>query len=608
MLDQATVYNASHLFGFFSVFNGNSVDNVSLTKGGMPAYYGGRLSSVLAIETKSGNFEEWRGKGSVGLIATNLALEGPLLKEKLSVSLAGRRTYYDLISRPLNQHVDFLKNGLNYYFYDLNARLEYRLSDRNRFILSGYTGQDRFQYSNNGSFSNRIGWGNRVLSLRWNHLYTSRLFSKTSVTYSHYFMDFGATVSDYNLQLTSAVQDVSGEYTLTYNSSDQHEVTAGVQFTHHRFFPNETQAQADGTGLDFMEAEVLHAQEGALYLNDEYKLSSHWTVSGGLRLTAFQHIGPFRRYEAVAQGVAVDTLLYPSGATVASYANIEPRLSVVYHVSKASSLKLAYDCSYQYTHMVPLASTSLPTDVWVPSSERIKPQRGDQYSLGYFTTRGGDAYEGSVMVYYKGMQQQIEHHDGVLIGQRKGTNFDDNFLFGRGRSYGSEFLVKKKKGPLTGWVSYTLSKTDRIFAEVDEGKPYPARYDRRHDLSLLLNYRRHPRWSFSGVLAFASGNTMTLPVARYVINGNVVNEYEGRNNFRMPAYHRMDLSATYEGRKRARFSTSWVFSLYNVYSRLNPYYLYFDVEGDIKEYRLEVKAKQISLFPIIPSVTYRVSF
>ena len=608
LLDHATVYNASHLFGFFSVFNGNIVDNVSLTKGGMPAYYGGRLSSVLAVETKSGDLKEWHGKGSVGLIATNLAVEGPLLKDKVSVSVAGRRTYYDLISRPLNRHVDFLKNGLNYYFYDLNAKLDYRLSDRNRITLSSYTGNDKFEYSNYGSFSNRIGWGNQALSLRWSHVYTSQLLSETSMSYSRYRMGFGASISNYQLQLASAVRDIAVEHTLTYTPSGRHELTGGIQLTRHRFSPSDTQAQADGTGLDFGSSEVLHAQEAAVYLNDRYELSSRWTVNGGVRLTGFQHQGPFRRYENVQPGVVADTVLYRSGVSVKQYVNAEPRLSVVYHLNQTASLKLAYDRAYQYTHMVPLASTSLPTDVWVPSSEKIKPQFGNQYSVGYFTTVGERAYEGSVMVYYKEMHHQIEYRDGVLIGQRKGTNFDDNFLFGRGRSYGTELFVKKGEGSLTGWLSYTLSKTDRTFEEIDDGRPYPARYDRRHDVSLLLNYRRHPRWSFSGIFAFASGNTMTLPVARYVINGNVVNEYDGRNNFRMPSYHRMDLSATYEGRKHERFATSWVFSLYNVYSRLNPYYLFFDVDGDIEEYRLEVKAKQISLFPIIPSVTYRVSF
>ena len=608
LLDKATIYNASHLFGFFSVFNGNTVDNVSLTKGGIPAYYGGRLSSVLAIDTKSGSFQKWHGKGSLGLIATNLALEGPLVQDKLSISVAGRRTYYDLISRPLNRHVDFLKNGLNYYFYDLNATLDYRLSDRDRITLSSYTGNDKFQYSNFGSFSNRIGWGNQALSLRWHHVYTPQLLSETSVTYTRYRMDFGATISSYHLQLASAVRDIAGEHTFTYTPSDRHELTGGIHLTRHRFSPSDAHAEADGTGLDFGEAEVLHAREGAVYLNERYEISSRWTLSGGVRLTGFQHRGPFRRYENAPPGVAADTTFYQPGVPVVGYLNAEPRLAVVYQLSTQASLKLAYDRAYQYTHMVPLASTSLPTDVWVPSSEKIKPQRGNQYSLGYFTTVGAGAYEGSLMVYYKGMHNQIEYRDGVLVGQRKGSNYDDNFLFGRGRSYGSELFIKKKKGFLTGWLSYTLSKTDRAFAEIDEGKSYPAQYDRRHDLSLLLNYRRHSRWSFSGVFAFASGNTTTLPVARYVINGNVVNEYDGRNNFRMPAYHRMDLSATYEGRKRERVATSWVFSLYNVYSRLNPYYLFFDVDGDVKEYRLEVKAKQISLFPIIPSVTYRVSF
>ena len=607
LLDDATVYNASHLFGFFSVFNGSTIDQVELIKGGMPAQYGGRLSSVLNIDTKSGNKQAFKGSGGLGLVAANLKLEVPLVKNKSALMIAGRRTYYDLVSKPLAENVSFLKTGLDYYFHDFNVKLDYLISDRDKLEVSGLMGKDHFQYDRL-DFSNQVAWSNRTASLRWSHVFSSRLFSKTSLTLSDYRMNFDAGISSYHFQLTSNVQEAGLKHVMTYSLTQDHELTAGIQYTRHWFSPNNITAQAEETELNFSQAEQLHTRTGALFLNDQFTLYERWKLNAGVRLNHFQHVGPFQRYTVASPGVIADTVRYRAGKPAAQYMHLEPRFSLAYLINDASSLKVSYDRVYQYAHMAPMASTTLPTDAWVPSSKKIKPQQGTQYALSYFSSVNDYAYEGSVTFYYKDMRNQIEQRDGILVSYNQGANFDDDFLFGRGRSYGSELFVKKNKGHWTGWLSYTLSKTTRSFTEINAGAPYPSKYDRLHDLSLLLNYRRHPRWSFSGVFVFSSGNTMTLPVARYIIQGNIVNEYDGRNNFRMPAYHRLDLSATYTPAQTTRYRSSWVFSIYNVYSRLNPYYLYFDVQGDVKKSYLEVKAKQVSLFPIIPSVTYRFSF
>ncbi|WPP52065.1 TonB-dependent receptor [Catalinimonas niigatensis] len=609
LLDKATIYNASHLFGFFSVFNGNTIDQVSLDKGGIPAYYGGRLSSVLDIKTQTGDKQEWKGKGSLGLIAANIKVEGPIVKDKSSLMIAARRTYYDVLQKTLLQNTSVFKSGLDYFFYDLNLKWDYLLSKKNKITFSAYSGNDQFQYANFEAFQNEINWGNKAFSFQWQHAFSPRWFSETTVFGSQYKMSLGAKVSGYQIQVSSEVSEKGVHQEFVYTPNEKRTFTFGIRAIQYRFVPGAMQAStaADQT-LDFGEVLPLHAQEGAVFFHHEYAIGEKWQTGLGVRASTFQQIGPFNRYLTDLTGRHQDTIHYQRNERIARHSGLEPRLSVSYSISKNTTLKASFDHTLQYIHMAPMSSVSLPTDVWVPSSALVKPQTANQYALGYYRLLAEFDLEGSVTGYYKQMHNQLEYQNGVLLGKGQYQNFDDKFYFGRGNSYGLEWMLKKNKGSLSGWVSYTLSRTTRKFDDINQGVSFPAKYDRLHNLSLLVNYRKHPQWHFSGVFVLASGNTMTLPVARYIMQGNIVNEYAGRNNFRLPSYHRLDLSATYYPISSAKFKSYWVFSLYNVYSRMNPYYVYFEAEGSLRDYSLEINARQVSLFPIIPSLSYNITF
>lgn len=608
LLDKATIYNASHLFGFFSVFNGNTIDQVSLDKGGIPAYYGGRLSSVLNITTQTGDKQEWKGKGSLGLIAANIKVEGPVVKNKSSLMIAGRRTYYDVLQKSLLQNTSIFKSGLDYFFYDLNLKWDYLLSKKDKVTLSAYSGNDQFKYANFEAFQNDIFWGNRAFSLQWQHAFSSRWFSETTFFGSQYQMGLGAKVSGYQIQVSSEVLEKGIHQEVVYTPQEGQTLTFGIRATQYRFVPGAMQASTADQALDFGEALPLHAQEGAIFVHHEYSIGKKWQTGIGLRASLFQQLGPFNRYLTDPLGRHLDTLYYSKNERIAQHAGLEPRFSVSYSLSEKTSLKASFDHTMQYIHMAPMSSVSLPTDVWVPSSDLVQPQQANQYAIGYFRVLPDFALEGSVTAYYKQMKNQMEYENGVLLGKGQYQNFDDKFYFGQGKSYGLEWMMKKNKGNYSGWVSYTLSRTTRTFEDINLGTSFPAKYDRLHNLSLLLNYRRKSKWHFSGVFALASGNTMTLPVARYIMQGNIVNEYAGRNNFRLPSYHRLDLSATYYPVSTGQFKSYWVFSLYNVYSRMNPYYVYFEAEGSLRDYSLEINARQVSLFPIIPSIAYNITF
>ncbi|MDF9796020.1 hypothetical protein OKW21_001283 [Catalinimonas alkaloidigena] len=608
LLDKATIYNASHLFGFFSVFNGNTIGEVSLDKGGIPAYYGGRLSSVLNIETQAGDKHEWKGKGNLGLIAANFKLEGPIVKDKSSLMIAGRRTYYDVLQKSVLENTSLLKSSLDYYFYDLNLKWDYLLSDKDKLTLSSYMGNDHFHYANFEAFQNNISWGNQASSLQWQHSFSSQWLSETTIFGSKYEMNLGAQVSGYHIQISSEVGEAGVHQEFIYSPSDKQTLTTGIRFTHYRFVPGALQANTEEQALDFGVPVPLQAREGAAFLHYESALGEKLSAGIGIRASLFQQIGPFQRFLNDENGRHLDTLFYQKNRRIAQHTALEPRISLVYELSEATALKATFDHNVQYIHMAPMSSVSLPTDVWVPSSSLIKPQKANQFSLGYKRWLKALELNASVTAYYKLMENQLEYQNGVLLGKGQYQNFDDKFYSGQGDSYGLEWMIKKEKGGMKGWLAYTLSRTSRTFKDINQGLSFPAKYDRLHNLSLLVNYRKHPKWHFSGVFTLASGNTMTLPVARYIMQGNIVNEYAGRNNFRLPSYHRLDLSATYYPVPKGRIKSYWVFSLYNVYSRMNPYYIYFQAEGSLRDYSLEINARQVSLFPVIPSVSYHISF
>jgi hypothetical protein len=606
MLDHSIVYNPSHLFGFFSVFNGSTISGLDLYKGGVPSYYGGRLSSITKINTRKGDTERIKGEAGIGLLSTNVLLEGPINKGKGSFLMAGRRTYIDLFIDPLRQLFS-VEEKIDYYFYDLNINADYRVGANDHLSFRSYNGKDDFEFGTGSSFSNSIQWGNTTASLNWVHQFTDNLFSELSFNTVLYDMRFGASINNYNFNIFSDIRDhgINWQFDL---KKKKHAITFGLNYTYHRLSPNNIEASTENVELDFNNNVKLYADEASVFVNDKITFSEKIELNAGLRFTGFSQLGEFTRYSVDGNLQILDTIVYGKNHRIATYANAEPRLALRYTLTSSSSLKISYDKNYQYMHMAPLSSASLPMDVWVTSSTTVKPQSADQFSAGYFRNFSQNTIESSLVVYYKTMRNQMEYRDGVIIGYSKGFNYDDNFVFGSGTSYGAEVLVRKNTGRINGMVGYTLSRTTRSFDDLNQGRSFPAKYDRLHDASVMVNFVANPKWTFGGVFVYGTGNALNLPVARYVIQGNIVNEYGERNSFRMPAYHRLDLAATYVAHKSKKIESAWIFSVYNVYNRRNPYYIYFETDGDLQEYKLETNLKQVSLFPVLPSVTYRLKF
>lgn len=606
VLDNSIVYNPSHLFGFFSVFNGSVVDQVDLYKGGVPSYYGGRLSSYTAVKSRRGNYENVKGEAGIGLVAAHALVEGPIKKNKGSFLVGARRSYVDLFTDPL-RHLFSLEEKINYYFYDFNVNADYDLTSGSKVKLRVYHGNDDFEFATKSTFTNNIRWGNTTGSIQWLQQFTPRAIGELTVGISQYEMKFGAAIGSYGFNINSDIDDRNIAYRVDI-FTDRHTIAVGAGLTKHRIRPNNIDARSEDVDLDFGKSVQLYADEGFAFINDKWKLSENLEANLGLRYSYFAQRGPFTRYISDETLQILDTVTYSKNEVIASYFNPEPRISLRYSIGPNASIKASFDRSYQSLHMAPVASASLPLDVWVTSSTKVKPQYANQYSAGYYQNFLGNVIETSIVLYYKSMYNQLEYRDGVIIGYSKGFNFDDNFVFGRGNSYGCEMFLKKTTGRLTGSLAYTLSHTTRKFPELNNGKTFPAKYDRLHDIALVANYDLNARWSLAGVFVYGTGNALNLPIARYVIQGNVVNEYGDRNAFRMPSYHRADLAATYTRKKGGKFESSWIFSVYNVYNRRNPYYIYFESSGDIEKYSLRTDLKQVSLFPVIPSVTYRVKF
>lgn len=608
LLDEATVYNAGHLFGFFSVFNGDAVKSINLIKGGMPAQYGGRLASVLDIGMKDGNNQKFHGDGGIGLIASRLTLQGPIKKNKASFIVSGRRTYADVLAAPFIPDTSAFK-GSGYYFYDLNAKLNWQISDRDRVFISGYFGRDVFTFANQEfDFKTRIGWGNATLTARWNHIFNDKLFANTSFIFTDYKFSFDASQAEFNLGFYSGIRDYNVKSDFTWIPNVRHNVKFGINYVYHKFTPNNAYATAGDQEFNLGEPETLYANEGAIYISDDFDVTEKFAVSAGLRLSGFQQIGPFTRYIKDSQGYTTDSINYGRGKPVKLYGGLEPRLAVKYAINGKMSIKASYTRNLQYLHLTNVASISLPTDLWFPSTERVKPQIGNQYSMGVFRNFADNTWETSIEVYYKTMQNQIEYKDGYVPGSSLNDNLDNSLVFGKGWAYGAEFFVKKALGKTTGWIGYTLSWTDRQFADISNGEKYPARYDRRHDVQFILTHEFSPKWTASAVWVYSTGQALTLQTGRYIYDGNIVNEFGPRNAYRMEPYHRLDLSVTWTARKTEKFTSAWNLSIYNVYSRQNPYFIYFAAEGNITQGQVKLSARQVSLFPIIPSITWNFSF
>jgi len=602
LLDNAVVYNPGHLFGFFSIFNGDIIKNTTLIKGGMPANYGGRSSAVLDISMKEGNMKRWQLEGGIGILASRLTVQGPLKKEKASIIVSARRTYADLIATPFlkkYQNGKFAGNG--YYFYDINAKINYRFGDKDRLYLSGYYGKDKFTFKDpNGAFKFDLPWGNALATLRWNHLFKDNLFMNTSLIYNQYQFQAQAAISDVEFKLSSGVRDASALVDLDYFPSALHKVKFGGQYTLHQFTPTITQGKAGGTTFETNDGNNhKYAHEYAVYALDDYAVTDWFKVNYGVRISGFTQIGPYNQY--YRNNGHIDTVHYKVGENVKTYGGVEPRISMRFRVNDNISIKAGFTVNRQYMHLVSNSTTTLPFDLWVPSTSKVKPQTVTQYALGYFHNFKNNMFETSVEVYYKDMYNQIEFGESYV--PQINSDVENNFTFGKGQAYGVEFFVKKAKGKWTGWIGYTLAYAWRKFPDLNNGNKFPAKYDRRHDLSVVLSYDITKRLNISTVFVFGTGNTTTLPIGRYFINGQIVNEYGDRNGYRLAPYHRWDVSLTYVLHDKKWYS-DMNFSIYNVYSRQNPYFLFYDVKGSTSTGDLKVTAKQVSLFPVLPSITW----
>lgn len=623
LLDDAVVYNSSHLFGFFSVFNSSAIDNITLVKGGMPAKYGGRLSSVLDIEQRSGSTKKFEVEGSIGTISSKISIGGPIIKDKTSFRFSARRTYIDVVLGPLIPSESAF-DGTSYFFYDLNGRIDHKINERNKISFSGFYGIDKFKFKNSDiGFTFDIPWGNATAGLSWLHTFKDNFFIKTTINYSHYEFSFVGEQSQFEFKLLSGIDDWNFKSDGFYQINTKHILRFGIQGTHHRFTPSSVSAKSGETEFDTGGIQRMYGIETGLYVSDEFDVSETIKLYGGLRFSTFNQIGAFTRYTKDDRGATVNTESWGKGETVAFYPRLEPRLSIRYKTGKESSIKAAYTLNYQYIQLASISPVSLPTDVWVPSSDIIEPQRSEQINLGYFQNINDHTYEASAELYYKWMDNLVEYAEGAEAANDINDNPDNQLVSGSGYSYGLELFLKKVKGKFNGWIGYTLSFSNRDFPDLNKGNEFPAKYDRRHDLSVILNYTINKHWQLGGAFVYATGNSITLPESRYIIENQIVNEYGPRNGSRMADYNRLDFSVTYTPKNAKeiinaetgertliprKFKSKWNFSIYNVYNRANPYFIYFDNAVNTQTGTVSTQAKQVSLFPILPAITWNFEF
>lgn len=627
LLDGVPVYNVSHIGGFFSVFNGDAIKNVTLTKGGFPARYGGRLSSVIEIDMKEGNMKKFHGEGGIGLIASRLTLEGPIIKDKMSFMVSGRRTYIDLIARPLIKAATRQENnnpsstttasvGVDAHFYDLNAKINYKINEKHRLYLSAYNGTDIFGFrydekrKDGKGFDNTKGgfdWGNITTAFRWNWMVNNKLFANTTLTYSRYNMNVNArsdskrdtTISFNSAKYQSGIEDLTAKMDFDYILTPRHRLRFGGNITRHSYNPGAFQVKAKEVDFNLdtiLGSQTIQSVESYLYAEDEMQL-------GALKANMGLHLSGFN-----VQGK--------------NYTSLQPRLGLNYPLSNNVALKASFTTMRQYINLLTNERVGLPTDLWVPSTSRIKPQDSWQAAIGAAKTFKDD-YEISIEGYYKAMKNVISYKEGASFLELNG-NWEDRITQGNGEAYGAEFLIQKKEGKTTGWMGYTLSWNYRQFDDLNNGQRYFFKYDRRHDIELVVTHQFSKRFTLSGSWQYGTGNAVSLPTALYRVpsNGvpyndaNVLNYYfqdypviTGKNDFRMPAYHRMDINLEFS-KKKKYYTRTWVFGAYNVYSRANPLFLTLGDKSYEENGKWERKRviRQFSLFPIVPHFAWNFKF
>ncbi len=593
ILDEANIYNAAHLFGFFSTFNSDAVKDIAVYKGGMPAQYGGRLSSVLDVRMNEGNNQNTSVSGSLGLISAKLNVEGPIQKNKSSFLITGRRTYADVFLKMEDKYKD---NQL--YFYDLNAKLNYELGKKDKLYLSGYFGKDILGYNNQFN----INWGNGTGTLRWNHIFNSRLFLNTSAIFSNYNYEFRVKNGTNDIKIFSQIRDWNLKQDYQYSISNKNNVRFGWSSIYHIIRPGEITGNATSSINDKIQ-DKRYSFETALYASNVYKPNKNLTITLGARLSGFNVMGGGSFFNIDDKGNIKDTMTFAREEIVKTYCNLEPRVAVGYMLNTTTSIKASYTRNAQYMHQITTSNGSNPLDKWASTSNIIKPQISDQFSVGYYSNILLNSYEFTAEAYYKEMQNVLDYRNGADLFLNE--TVEAQLLFGNGRAYGTEFMLKKKTGKFTGWISYTLSKSERKINGINNNGWYNATQDRTHDVSIVGIYQLSKKWTLSGNFVYYTGNAVTFPSGKYQVNGQTVYYYNNRNADRMPAYHRMDFGATWQLKKGRKWTKELVFSLYNVYGRENAFAINFK---DNKDNPNITEIRQTSLFRWVPSVSYNFKF
>ncbi len=612
LLDEAIIYNTSHLLGFFSIFNADAIKDIKLYKGGIPARFGGRASSVLDIRQKDGNSKNFAMTGGIGIISSRLALEGPMYKDRGSYLVAARGSYAHLLLKAAGE-----KNGAN--FYDINLKTNYNINDSNRLFLSGYFGRDAFNFGDSFDSS----YGNLSGNLRWNHIFNDRLFSNLSLIYSKYDYNLGIKIEEFDW--ISSINNYNVKYDFKYYVNDVFKLDFGASGIYYDFDPGQIKPTSSTSAINALSLDRKKATESGLYINAEHSLTDKFTAQYGLRYSTFSRLGGqamtiYANGQPVVynnvlgiyeRGEAIGEKEYAKGETIKSYGNFEPRVALAYELNESSAVKLGYSRAAQYIHLLSNTTSVTPLDVWTPSGEFIKPQIADQYALGYFKNFKDQVYSMEVEAYYKIVDNRIDYIDGSdLIGN---NTIETEILNGESRAYGLEFLFRKNEGDFTGWLAYTLSKAEqRSFGGkagglgINNGNWYNTAYDRTHDISLTGAYQMNDRWSFGANLVFQTGRPVTYPNGQFEYEGMSIASYSDRNSDRLPAYHRLDISATYRPNRKPqkRWKGEWVFGIYNLYNHKNAASVSFGQNVDTGAN----EATRTAIFGIVPSATYNFKF
>ena len=589
LLDEAPVYNASHLLGFFSTFNSDAIKDATLIKGNSPAIYGGRLSSVLDVKMKEGNNKDYVVNGGLGLISSRVSIEGPIQNDKSSFILSGRRTYADMFLKATEKFKDNIL-----YFYDLNMKANYTINAKNKIYLSGYFGKDELGLGD--TFG--IDWGNKTGTIRWNKIMSNKLFLNTSLIYSDYNYNVKLKNGETNFNINSNIKDVNLKQDYTFYADPKNNLRFGFNTILHTITPS----TFSGTVTNSLSKQGRNGLENAIYLSNNYKPNNDLSLDVGLRVSAYTLMGG-DDYNIYSNGNVQSTIKLAKSSFGKTYINPEPRFTLNYRITDQNSFKAGYARNVQHLHILSNSTASSPSDQWIGNSYNIKPEISDQYSIGYVNTLNQNMFEMSTELYYKNLQNQLDYVDGAEVNTL--ADVESALLYGVGRAYGFEWLLKKKEGLFTGWVSYTLSKTERKINGINQNNWYNAKQDRTHDIAVVGIYTINSKWSVSGVFVYNTGDAVTFPTGKYAFQGQTLYQYASRNANRMPDNHRLDISVTYDKKRKKKIQESWNFSLYNVYGRENAYRITFQ---DDPNNLSRTQIIQTSLFRWVPSITYQFKF